>query len=917
MITFLEKVADDLLDHPPESLLVIFPSRRACQEFRKIYTRKKGRVSRLPVILSISDLPEQLDTTVVADEVTLILLLKEIFDQLYGVESFESFLPFGRQILDDFNEIDRQSIDATQLFEEVRDLKLLDERFGPGSEENEFIKNFWKEFLTPPYTPLQNSFLSYWKQLPELYLSLQKRLTENNIAYEGLMWRQLARSVDQQTYFKKFDIIAFSGFYALNKTEETLLEALKKTGKLKLYIDADELYVNNTFHEAGWFLRKGYLSDVDKWKGNYFDITKESYLVRGCNGRFSIARELALQLSSELLEESTTGTKKSRIVVLADESLLYPFLHHCENLKIPVNASMGFPLKHHPVFKLLQQIKHLKKYTEAELTATIRQRFLEEFYADPVIADTFKKHIDSKDDHQEKVLFNPDLENLLFASGNSIEGEITRLISFLEKLSYGENWMQDVHLHAVQIIRTGISLLSIHQEQLTPSVWWYLLLEYIAEQRVPFFSDQDSGIPVVGFLESRTLDFEVVHIAPLNEGCLPAKAISKSLIPYSIRKAYHMPCKEEQDAVTAYHFYRLLQRASCIRFYYNTNLDANGGGEKSRYLHQIQQEIISRIPPEKTEFSIQESLVVPLEIQPIRIDKNAAVMSRLKQRFCPDPSDSRKRGFSASALNTYISCSLRFYFDQIAGIRPDDTSEALVGGHFGNVLHRCMQLIYDQKKQIQPGDVLEAGKYLDEILHRAVKESYGKPVDSGHDYLMTEVLKQLVYRILQYDRNQAPFEIIGLEDELHISFPISDGNFIGLKGIIDRLDIHEGKLRILDYKTGQDSIQKNNTIEKLFSDPAYKLNFQLMLYCLLVNEYYPDLELPMITGIFRMRQFDDGIEWLEEGNPIPFHDLEDFKLHLSKLIIDIMNPAIPFEQTTETDRCTFCDYRYLCRRATG
>lgn len=914
MIPFLEKVAEELISLRPESLLVVFPTRRACQEFRKIYSEKKRGVSRLPVIIPISELPDQLDTTVIADDVTLILYLKEIYEKLFGDESFEAFLPFGRQMLDDFNEIDRQNIDAIQLFQQIKDLKQLDERFAPDSEENELIKNFWREFINPPYTPLQSSFLAYWRQLPELYLALKKKLAENNLAFEGMIWNQLAHSVNQQSFFKRFDYIAFPGFYALNKTEEMLLDKLSNEGKLKLFIDSDDLYVRNTFHEAGLFLRKGYLSKVDKWTEKNFDIPKESYIVRGCNGRFSIARELAIQLHNELSEEANTGIKRSRIIVLADESLLYPFLHHCFNLQIPVNASMGFPLKHHPIFKLLQQIKSLKKYTQEELTDNVRIRFLEDFYNDPVIATNYKNHSVLEDINHAKPRYHPEVEELLFAADRSIANEIDRLNSLLEGINYDENWMQELHIHTVHVIRTGVSLLKFHETQLTPAAWWHLLLEYLSEQRVPFYSDTDSGIPVVGFLESRVMDFEVVHIAPLNEGSLPSKVASKSLIPYSIRKAYHLPCKEEQDAVTAYHFYRLLQRASYIRLYYNTNIDATGGGEKSRYLHQLQQELIKRTPPEKTEFSIQESIVSSHQIQPICIEKNHAVLAQLKKRFSPETTDTRKKGFSASALSSYISCPLRFYFDQVAGIRPEDDTASLTGGNFGNVLHRCMELLYEKKKVILPEDIRQSINSIEDILNKAVREVYDHPVDSGHDYLMKEVLKALVLRILRYDYEQAPFEIIGLEDELHISLQLKNDQSVGLKGIIDRLDMHDEKLRILDYKTGQDAIGVFESIDELFTDPANKLNFQLMLYCYLVSEYYPDLDYPIYTGIFRMRQFDEGIDWLNNGNEIIPEDIESFKYYLLNLLDEIMNPEIPFKQTEDIDRCRFCNYRNLCQR---
>lgn len=909
MTSFLEKVADELIDIAPASLLIIFPTRRACQEFRATYARKKGGVSRLPVILPVSDLPDHLETTVVADEITLLLHLKEIYDRLYGAETFESFLPFGRQLLDDFNEIDRQQVDATQLFEEVKDFKALEERFGPGAEESDYLRNFWQEFLQTPYTPLQDAFLAYWKQLPELYRQLKQALNEAGIAYEGMVWRSLVENMPQQRFFEKFDTIAFAGFYALNKTEEGLFAWLEKAGKLKLFVDGDQLYVNHPHHEAGLFLRKGYLAGSEKWIENLFSTPKDSYVVRGCNGRFSVARELAIRLADEWEAEARTGNKKSRMVVLADEGLLYPLLHHCDRLNVPVNPSMGFPLKHHPVYKLLQQFRALRKFKAEDLTATVQQRFLDDFLSDPLMATM---NIGNSILPLQEA--PAPLAQLMQYSGDDLSEEIPLLLAFMEAIQFKEEWMQEIHLQAVRVIKTGIRLLEPHQERLPLASWWQLLLEYFGEQRIPFLSDRTNGIPVVGFLESRILDFEVVHIAPLNEGILPSKAVSRSCIPYSLRKAYHLPCKEEQDAVTAYHFYRLLQRAKDIRLYYNTQLDAMGGGEKSRYLYQLQQEVVQPFPPAYCEYAVQESVVAPPSVAPIEIPKTDAVLQKIRERFSGTGENGAPKGFSASALNTYLACSLRFYFDQVAGIRPENEPEGLVAGTFGNVLHRCMELLYSGHKMITPAVIDTALTAHTQLLQTAISEAYGKPVDTGHDYLMAGVLEELIERILRFDNTQLPIELIGLEEALQVDFSIPEAGAFGIKGIIDRLDIHEGTLRILDYKTGQESIQKDNDPENIFGHPDYKLNFQLMLYCLLVHEYYPDMHLPIKAGIFRMRQFDEGIDWLNAGGVITPEEIEVFKTRLFELIREIMQPEIPFRQTTDTARCRFCDYKQLCRR---
>ncbi len=919
MITFLEQVAEEIIHLPSEKVLVIFPTQRACREFRKLYSQKKNAVSRLPVILPIAELLENLSAPGVADELTLLLKLKEVYDHLFIPEKFESFLPYAQQILSDFNEIDRQMLDSSRLFQEVRDIKELDELFKPDSEEANFIKNFWAEFLSLPITPLQSSFLSYWRQLPELYSRFKKELLNSDIAYEGMAWRFIADTIAEQHYFDSFNKVVFAGFYALNSSEEVILKHLQEKNKLSVYIDADQVYVENGFHEAGHFLRRGFLKDyIHTWIGNYLNFPKESYIVKGCNGRFSIAREIASSLDQDIRKDTEYGVQKQRVVVLADETLLYPLLYQCSNIGIRLNASMGFPLKHHPVFRLLQMLKIARSFSLEDQTEVLKNRFYEELKDDPLISSMLRT-VPSLSGEGEYTISEAELKELLFPAERNIQSDASRIHEFMRRIHFSEdNWMFDVHKHAVHALETGIRLLSLHQELLSLTVWWQLLLEHFGRQRIPFLADKDSGIPVVGFLESRIMDYDVVYIAPLNEGTLPSNATSKSLIPYSLRKAYHLPCKEEQDAVTAYHFYRLLQRATDIRFYYNTDLNATGGGERSRYLFQIQNDIIAKFPPKYTEYLQQDTKVSSEETRAIEIKKTVDVLDKLRKRFgniSNDGNSVHTNGISASAINSYVLCPLKFYFDQVAGIRPEVENKGLIAGNFGNVLHKCMETVYSSKGLISAAEIKAIKTGVKNIVDFAIKEVYELPVSSGHDYLMKGVLTELVSRILKYDEENAPFDIVGLEEHLNVHLMTDNGNSITLKGIIDRLDQHNGLIRILDYKTGNDKIQTADEDNKLFKDPGYKVNLQLMVYALLVSEYYPDLNIPMKAGIFRMREFDEGIEWLYNNEVIPDERIANFKTGLLELIDEIFNAEKPFLQTDDAKRCRFCDYKFLCNRS--
>ncbi|MBK7964430.1 MAG: PD-(D/E)XK nuclease family protein [Bacteroidetes bacterium] len=520
-------------------------------------------------------------------------------------------------------------------------------------------------------------------------------------------------------------------------------------------------------------------------------------------------------------------------------------------------------------------------------------------------------HVDSNESMDNEINF---FSLMLHSTEPSIIMDKEHIFSLLSQFAFKEDeWILPLHHHLLQYIRQVFAILENHEKELSNENWWELFIAELGLARIPF--SVADGIPVMGFLETRILDFEHVYIAPLNEGSLPSVAASKSLIPYSLRKAYHLPCMEEQDAVTAYHFYRLLQRAKHIRFYYTTNLSDQGAGEKSRYLYQLQHELLEKCPPKSVIYEQQESVVNPSVVEPIVIQKSEAILMKLKENISVEFGDAEKFvGLSASALNSYIACSLRFYFDQLASIRSDDEVEGLTAGNFGNVLHKAMELAYADQEIISRDYIASLLKQVDGIVDQAVQLAYGKPAHTGHDFLMKKVLVALVTKIFEFDLESSPIQLKGLEQKLKWALPVPGHGDVWLKGIIDRLDFHDEDLRILDYKTGRDTIKKVDTSSLLFEETDLKLNVQLLLYTLLVRKAYDKGAHPLKAGIFKLRSFEDGIDWLNEGERIKDDQLNDFQNALSLKIAELFNPNIPFVQTNDLKQCTYCDYKGLCSR---
>lgn len=73
----------------------------------------------------------------------------------------------------------------------------------------------------------------------------------------------------------------------------------------------------------------------------------------------------------------------------------------------------------------------------------------------------------------------------------------------------------------------------------------------------------------------------------LNEGQLPKAGGDSSFIPYNLRKAFGMTTIEHKNAVYAYYFYRLIQRAENVTLLYNISSDGLNRGEMSRFMLQF------------------------------------------------------------------------------------------------------------------------------------------------------------------------------------------------------------------------------------------------------------------------------------------------------------------------------------------
>jgi RecB family exonuclease len=916
---------------------IVFPTRRAGLIFRKKLAAKLTGPVWSPSIMSIEDFINELSPFPVSEDVELLFELFDVYKKFYPETTFEKYFHWGEMMLNDFNEIDIQLVSPERIFKNITEIKKIESEFGLAEEDAEHISTFWKNFSDQELSKLKAAFVTNWDSLPKIYDAFKKRLAQKRMCYEGMAYQNVLEQLKNNTGDLKWNKIIFVGFYALNRSHEKIINELIKKKKAVLYWDADAYYTDDPRQEAGnYFRKKKLLNENFLLKKNYFESQEKEIIMTGVPLHVGQAKylgdEIGKQINSGRFEENKTA------IVLPDENLLFPVLYSLPRELNSFNVTMGYPLKKSLLNGLIQSLFSLHKHVRENKNGKIY------FYSKAVITLLehpyihHAKEIAAQNKIREIKKFNKiycsakelseEVEvNLFFRKLNSADDVFQYVMEVLmtcvERESSKEQlnkFDREIVLFAIHEIKTLHEIIIPYNTDLTADIAWQFIRKVIDKLKIPFSGEPVHGLQIMGFLETRVLDFENLFILSVNESILPASSRGNSFIPYSIRKGFGLPVHEDQDAVNAYHFYRLLQRAKNIHLIYNTEVKSLTGGEKSRFLLQISYEMKKKFGDKiKIHHSLVSTDIHSEEIKPITIEKNKDVIRLLQDRFVKTQTEARtgdKKGFSASAVSSYINCKLQFYFRYIAGIKEkDEIEENIEADVFGKILHGAMQRLYGDVQKITAVKIKE----LLLLVDNAVSESFLKEFPhaatdlEGKNYLLKQVILQLVKNILEADSEITPFEIKELEKTFAMNFNYAnDQKEVVLKGVFDRVDSENGFVRIVDYKTGKDELNSKKSFEEILSDPDLKATFQLYFYAYIYRSIYPDKKLK--AGIYRMKSIKDGISYLNDGEEITEIKSEEFEGFLKNLIGEIMNPDIPFSQTDDVKRCEYCPYREICNR---
>ena len=950
MQPFLQLVAHDLYTKIGNDLsrtVLVFPNKRANLFFNEYLAEESDQPIWSPAAMSISDLLQKLSVQKAGDPIRLVCELYKVFKEETGSrETLDDFYFWGELLISDFDDVDKNMVDADKLFSNLQDLKnLMDDYEFLDEEQEEAIRQFFQNFSIERRTELKEKFISLWDKLGIIYHRYRENLAELSIAYEGMLYRNVIEQLDTDRL--KYDKYVFVGFNVLNKVEKEFFQKLQKAGKAMFYWDYDLFYTQRiSKHEAGEFIKRNLIDFPNELPESYFDIFRKPKKIRYISASTENAQARFL-----FSQTAQMGSEKENAIVLCNEALLLPVLHSIPQDVQNVNITMGFPLAQTPVYSFINAAMELQtngyrpdtgRFTYEAVSKILKHPYTRQLsdHATRLERELTKTNrfyplpSELKKDGFLTILFTPqsnirELCDYLLRLIKSIsilyrkEGEYDDIFNQLYRESIFQSHLKINRLYS--LIESGE--LSVRTDTLKR-----LITKVLTASNIPFHGEPAIGLQIMGVLESRNLDFRNLIMLSLNEGQLPKAGGESSFIPYNLRKAFGMTTIEHKNAVYAYYFYRLIQRAENITLLYNTSSDGLNRGEESRFMLQLLVEGPHEITREYLEAG--QSPQNTLEIQ---IEKTPEILRRLYRAY--DTAQPESVILSPSALNTYLDCRLRFYYRYVAGLKtPDEVSAEIDSALFGTIFHLSAQLAYTDLtangKMIQREDLerllrdeIKLQGYVDQAfkqkLFKVAPEE--KPEYNGVQLINSKVIVSYLKQLLRNDLQYTPFEMVAMEKK--VSEKITIQTALGpltlrLGGTIDRMDAKEGTLRIVDYKTGESPKIPAN-IEQLFTPSETRPNyiFQTFLYAAIMSRKQPLMVAPALLYIHRAasESYSPVIEMGEPRNPkIPVNNFaffeDEFRERLQALLEEIFDEKEPFTQTEDIKKCAYCDFKAICKR---
>ena len=914
--SFLNKIAKVLIDDYSEKLsntIVVLPNKRAKIFLIEALKKQVDTNILSPEIISIEGFIQDIASIRAVDPIELLFEFYEVYlsiTEKASQQSFELFANWAKTLLQDFNEIDRYLLDPSHVLSYLKDI--------------EDIKKWGIEVENK--TQLLEKYIDFWKLLPNYYQSLYNHLLNKGIGYQGLIYREAVNNLNHFSDSIKKKQFLFAGFNALNAAEERIIQHLIASDQAKIYWDVDQTFLNDPYHDAGFFLRrfkeswKHYKSNPFEWIVDDFSQSKNIQVI-GTPKTIGQAK-IAGSIIEKIIIENPNETLDKVAIVLGEENMLVPLLYSLPSSVGALNITMGYSSKNNPAQILIAKL--FKMHTNAlsrnaksyvlyykDVLDILTHPLVEPYANTGALVNVINQNNYTFITHHKLMELNPnqsDLFLLLFQKWEdgsmAVLETISNLLQTIKTNLSNDNEEEKItkaFVYAIfKTINKLINYYSKHSHIDKIETLYAIYKQVIDLAEVSFEGEPLNGLQIMGVLESRVLDFETVIVTSMNEGKFPAGKSMNSFIPYDVKRELGLPTFKEKDAIYTYHFYHLLQRAKNIYLLYNTESEGLDAGEKSRFITQLE---VEKQAKHTLTHEIYNAVLPETAYQPIKVPKSESVMIRLKEIA--------EKGFSPSALTSYIRNPIDFYFQKILRISEvEEVEENIALNTLGTIIHETLEALYTPfiGKFLSESDILGCFKVLDDEVLKQFKLVYKEgEIKKGRNLLAFEVAKRNVSNFLKVElesiKNGDAIKILHLEKGCegileHPSLPFP----IKIAGKVDRIEERKGVIRIIDYKTGK--VEKTNVTLKSWKDLTKDIKndkiIQILAYAFMYEKEANGK--PIEAGIISFKNLKSGFlpfsfkDGKDEKTTIDTTILNDYLEQMVLLLNEVLDVEKPFEE---------------------
>ena len=955
MIPFLKQVADHYYNiGEADKCCFIFPNRRSLVFFTRHLCQavKDSDVLSRPIVapemLTINDFFHKVGGMHSVERVRLLIELYDCYRECNPkAESLDEFIFWGDVILSDFNDVDKYLVDPKQLFANISDLKKIQDTYTYLTDtQRKAIEAFVSHFsdlsgrltvnLDSDEPDVKGKFLMIWNILHGLYELFNTRLREKGMAYEGMVYRQLAQRLKTESVEDIFNDVwqgdvkfVFVGLNALNECEKMLLRKLRDAGRAEFCWDYSGKIISDPKNRSSFFMAENVVEfpQAAVWDREGLNVPEINVVsVPSSTGQ---AKRLPDVLNG--IGSRTVAGLTECAIVLPDETLLSSVLNSIPDEVEDINVTMGLPMTGSILYSMMSDIAAIQLHT---VNRKGKWYFYHKQVWDLFANDLFRKASDEKTlEIISKVksdaayyisqdvlsgtplldaVFRPVIADQKLQSASQIKdfAEYQKQVLTAVVSSVTEDVGMNLELEYAKEYYKCVNVLKEIDLEVLPVTYVRLLNQLLSAVSVPFRGEPLKGLQIMGPLETRALDFRNLVILSANEGVFPRRNVSSSFVPPELRKGFGLPTYEYQDAVWAYYFYRMISRAEKVWMFTDTRTEGLKSGEESRYIKQL-----------------EYHFNIPLNRYVVRFDKMKTAKVEDIVKTLDDVRKIKETVLSATTVQNYLACPAKFYYGTVKELKAEEeVAESLDYGMFGTVYHETMRSLYASDRMTAKDIQSWLGRE-DEIKSK-IKELIIDELNlmevSGRNLVVTDVILKYVMKTLQRDLELLEkegvdfFEILGREVKV-------SGEFKGqkFKGFIDRLDsFHPGQVRVVDYKTGKvldddEKINDDNALaiaEDIFAEDIKerpKIALQFFIYDMLVQNHPLARGKQLFNCVYSTARLFKEPPLNVPRNEMFFNAVSE---RLENTLKEMYSLEVPFRRTNDEKVCEYCDFKMICGR---